>query len=88
MDPQTGAILALALAIMGNAVVWLFKTPKEVAGATDKRVNELEDKHNALNVSVAVLTKEVSHLARTIELLTLTIKAMDERRVSGRHPRQ
>ena len=77
----------MVVAVVGLAFVLIFRTPKELAGETDRRVNALEDKHNALDRSVAVLTKEVSHLANTIEMLTRTIKAMDERRISGRHPR-
>ncbi len=87
MDASTAALWTLALGVIGLACVLWVKTPKEVADATDRRIDELEDKHTALDRSVAVLTAEVSHLARSIDALAIVIKAMDERRVSGRHPR-
>ena len=78
MDALTGAIWALALALVSTGLMWLFRT---------RRIEALEDKHNALDRSVAVLTREVAHLSGNIEQLTAAIKHMDPRRVSGRQPR-
>ena len=87
MEALAGGIWALALAIISAGVLWFFKTPRQVADEADRRIDELEDKHTALDRSVAVLTAEVSHLARSIDALAIVIKAMDDRRVSGRQPR-
>ncbi len=87
MDANTGALWTLALGVIGLAFTLWLKTPKEAASATDKRIDNLEDEHQKLEVSVAVLTREVMHLANSIERLTDMLKAMDPRRVSGRQPR-
>ena len=87
MDANSGALWTLALGVLSLAFVLWFRTPKEVASATDRRIDNLEDEHQKLEVSVAVLTREVMHLASSIERLTDMLKTMDPRRVSGRHPR-
>ena len=78
MEPLTGSIWALALAIVSASVLWIFRT---------NRIESLEAKHNTLDRSVAELAVEVRHLAANITGLTHVIKAMDERRISGRQPR-
>ena len=78
MEPLTGSIWALALAIVSASVLWIFRT---------NRIEALENKHNMLDRSVAVLTQEVKHLSGSIDKLAAVIKHMDERRVSGRQPR-
>ncbi len=69
---------ALALAIISASVLWIFRT---------NRIEALENKHNTLDRSVAVLAREVTHLSENIEKLTEVIRHMDPRRVSGRQPR-
>ena len=91
MDAQTGALWTLALGVIGLAFVLFFRTPKEVATEAQKRIDDLEDAHHALDLKFAAaegrLSAEIRHLANTIEQLSQTIKSMDERRISGRHPR-
>ena len=88
MEASTGALwayLALGDDRRGVRAVVLQARREEVANEADRRIDELEDKHTALDRSVAVLTAEVSHPGwRSIDALAIVIKAMDDRRVSGR----
>ena len=92
MEPQTGATLLLALAIMGHGVAWLFRTPKESAAEITDRVERIENKHHALDMrfvaAEARLTAEMRHLSSTIERLINVMEGNGDShaRISGRHP--
>ncbi|HEX3124316.1 MAG TPA: hypothetical protein VHQ21_13535 [Rhodanobacteraceae bacterium] len=92
MEPQTGATLLLALAIMGHGVAWLFRTPKESAAEMTERVERIENKHHALDLRFAIaearLSAELRHLSNTIERLIALMQGNgeDHARISGRHP--
>ena len=90
MDPTTGGIWAVAIAIFAHGVAWFFKTPKETAGEMSRRVEDLSVKHHALDMrfvaAEARLSSELRHLANTIErLIDIMQNGNGHERNSGRH---
>lgn len=72
-------MVGVAVAIMAHAVAMIFKTPKEYHGETERRIYDLEGRHNALAQDVAG-TK--GGILKAIEALT---KEVDGTRLELRH---
>lgn len=92
MDALSGGSgWALAFAIITAAVLWWFKTPRQMSDDVNERVDILERAHHALDVRTSIaetrLTAEIKHLAETISELSRTLKESDRMRSSGRHNR-
>ena len=78
MDPLTSGVWALALAVAGTAVTWFFKTPKESAGEMVRRMDDLEDRHHALDVDHAgfkgTVLNELHNLTNAINRLSTVLE--------------
>jgi len=64
-DP-TIALWGLAISVIALAATLLFRSPKEMHGQLEKRVDEIEDNHNGLAKLVARLEAIVERLERTV----------------------
>jgi len=83
VEPQTIAIAALALAIIGHGIAWWFKTPKEAANEVLVRLDQAEDNHHELEVqfvsSSVKLAQQVEYLGNQIKDLAEQLKALIRR---------
>lgn len=66
----TIAIWALVASVVGLAATLLFRSPKELHGQLERRVDEIEDNHNGLAKLVARLEAIVERLERTVAELS------------------
>jgi hypothetical protein len=94
MEASSLPFWGIAIALAGLMVTILFKSPKEYHGDTDRRVYDLENKHNALAQDVArtnggvlkaieALTKEVDGTKVEIRGLAAAITTLAGRRNGG-----
>lgn len=70
MSQEAIALWALACSIIGLALTFLIRSPKELHGQLEKRVDEIEDNHNGLAKLVARLEAIVERLERTVAELS------------------
>jgi hypothetical protein len=88
VDPLGGPVILLALAIASNAVVWFFKTPKETHRELVGRVDEIEDRHHALDkVVIGFMERVTGRLDRMADALEILAAAVEKRgfRITGDH---
>lgn len=90
MDSLTVAIWALVIGLVGNAIAWFFKTPKESQSDLESAHSELEGrvKNNEMDhrnlerdfirSSVALVTK-VETLSGDVRDLTIAVRALTSR---------
>lgn len=64
------AIWGLAVSILGLALTFVIRSPKELHGQLEKRVDQIEDDHNGLAKIVARLEAIVERLERTVAELS------------------
>jgi len=77
MSDPTIALWALVVSVAGLAVTLLFRSPKELHGQLEKRVDEIEDNHNGL-------AKLVARLEAIVERLERTVADLSRQRANGR----
>lgn len=66
MSQEAIAIWALAASIVTLALTFVLRSPKELHGQLEKRVDDIEDNHNGLAKIVARLEAIVERLERTV----------------------
>lgn len=66
MSQEAIAIWALAVSIVGLALTFVIRSPKELHGQLEKRVDDIEDNHNGLAKIVARLEAIVERLERAV----------------------
>lgn len=70
MSQEAIAIWALAVSIVGLALTFVIRSPKELHGQLERRVDDIEDNHNGLAKIVARLEAIVERLERTVAELS------------------
>ena len=87
MDSNTIALLGIALALLGNAIVHLFKSPKESARDMERRVGMLESLHTTLALrfegSHSRHDEALENLTEAVEKLTSKFERFLEQRNGG-----
>lgn len=69
MSQEAIAIWGLAAAIVTLALTFIVRSPKELHGQLEKRVDDIEDNHNGLAKIVARLEAIVERLERAVNEL-------------------
>jgi len=77
MSQEAVALWALSCSIIGLALTFLIRSPKELHGQLEKRVDEIEDNHNGL-------AKLVARLEAIVERLERTVADLSRQRANGR----
>lgn len=67
MSANDPAIWALAVSVFALAMTLFFRSPKELHGQLEKRVDKIEDDHNGLALVVKRLETIVDRLERTVD---------------------
>jgi hypothetical protein len=77
MDPAVVSQWAIAISIAGAAVMWFFKSPKETANEMSQRVEDLEDRHHALDKDYIgfqqLILGEIRNLADAVNRLASAV---------------
>ena len=88
MDTGTLALLGIALGLLGNAVIHLFKSPKETNRDMERRVGMLESLHTTLALnfegSRSRHDEALENLTNAVERLTDKFERFVEHRNGGR----
>jgi len=80
MDQTALAIWGLATVVAGSFVAWFFQTPKETQKELAIRVDEIEDRHHALDKVVIGFMERVSgRLDRMADALEVLASAVEQR---------